>query len=397
MLSVKNAITKWLRDNLMFELSLSQVTSSDMLFRDYFLGYLKSLDGGIRSRSFSSVVNTATHIIAGLGDYKMSELNKRILKEFINGFAKQTYIHGKNAAPKYYSQSQIDKVYDLLHAAIKEAADEDGERLIRTDFMANIKKPRSNQLRPPEPRALRDEEIMMISRIVRENRMICLWIHLLLYTGVRPSEPLALKFTDVDYNKGTIRIERTLSKEEFPDVDTLKAKSKTCVPIITTLKNEQGGKVNLQRRTLKVGNIILRMLKLWEIYVTTNPELMKMKREHGTEEYIFCGPSGQLWIYDYYQQIYERLLKKHGLSISDYYPYRFRHNCCTRLFRLGVDIKTVQLIMGDNTPDMVMRVYANLEKSDVLRGSQHYSDSLSSVLLDNMYSGNPDEALGIVV
>ena len=38
------------------------------------------------------------------------------------------------------------------------------------------------------------------------------------------------------------------------------------------------------------------------------------------------------------------------------------------------------MIMGDNTPDMVMRVYANLACSDVLQGSQHYADSLDMAL-----------------
>ena len=38
------------------------------------------------------------------------------------------------------------------------------------------------------------------------------------------------------------------------------------------------------------------------------------------------------------------------------------------------------MIMGDNTPDMVMRVYANLDSTDVLIGSKQCAVSLDKVL-----------------
>lgn len=76
----------------------------------------------------------------------------------------------------------------------------------------------------------------------------------------------------------------------------------------------------------------------------------------------------------------QRLLKKRGLNVSVYTPYRFRHNCCTRLLPLKMDLKTVQRTMGDNTSDMILRVYANLDESDVLNGSQAYAEALDETL-----------------
>lgn len=354
-------------------------TNTEMLFRDYFFRYIKSLNGSARSRTYSSTVRTASHIIDGLGNYKMSEINKTVLKEFINGFTKKTYTKNKQKGPEYYSQSEIDKVFHLLHAAIIEASSEDGDHFLRTDFMANIKIPRSNRFES-EYCALTDDEIRMLTNIVSENEMINVWILLMLYTGVRPSEALALKFSDIDYERKTVSIMRTLSYEDNIDPITLKRRGPRKA-IITSLKNERGkNQINYQKRTLKVGDKILEVLQQWESIVKSDKELMKMKKDKGTEEYIFSGSKGQLWLYDDYKQVYKRLLKKHGLSISQYNPYRFRHNCCTRLFRLGINLKAVQLIMGDNTPDMVMRVYANLDKSDVLKGSQDYSDSLDIAL-----------------
>jgi len=383
MLFVKNILTKWFKGNdIKSTLPIDEIINpnAELLFKDFFIKYLKSLDGAARSRSYSSTLYLAPHIVDGLGNYKMSQINKTVLKEFINSFTKKTYNKGKNSdQPQYFSQSTIDKVYHLLHAAIKEASDLDGDHLLRTDFMANIKKPRSNRCKAPEIQALTDDQMMMLSNIASENKMMNVWVHLMLYTCVRPSEPLALKFSDIDYDQKTVSIVRTLSYEEYSDVNTF-SRVKPRKPIITNLKNERGGKINLQRRTLKVGNMILDILKDWETAVTSDEELMRLKRENGTEEFLFCGTRGQFWLYDDYQQVYERLLKRHGLSVAEYNPYRFRHNCCTRLFRLKIDLKTVQLIMGDNTPDMVLRVYANLNSDDVLKGSQDFADSMDMAL-----------------
>ena len=358
----------------------SDSVSNNMLFRDFFNRYLKSLDGSSRSRTYSSTLSTASYIIDGLGNYRMDEINKTVLREFMNGFTKVTYIKTSRKGPEYYSQSTIDKVYHLLHAAIIEASSEDGDHLLRTDFMANMKIPRSNRFKSPEPTSLSDKEIKTLTDIISENSMILVWVLLMLYTGVRPSEALALKFSDIDYENKTVRIVRTLSYVDDIDPETRKRRSPRRA-YITTLKNQrENHRANYQVRVLRVGDKILQVLKQWENQVKGNAALMAMKQEKGTAEYLFCGPKGQLWLYDDYKQVYARLLKKHGLSISDYFPYRFRHNCCTRLFRLGVNIKAVQMIMGDNTPDMVMRVYANLDRSDVLQGSQHYSDSLDMAL-----------------
>lgn len=360
----------------------SNHSPEDLLFKDCFTSFLKSLDGATRSRSYANDLAIASHIIDGLGNYRMSEINKVIIKQFINGFTKRTYTTGKGKKQKtqYYSQSTINKVYNLLHCFIQEAASEDGNNLLKIDYMQNIKKPRSNRPQKDDIKPLSDEEIKMLSDIVNENQMIDVWLHLMLYTGMRPSEPLALKFADIHYEEKTIDIFRTLSHEEFLDPVTQK-RIKPSKPMITDLKNERNdGKANYQRRTIRVGNKLLDILKEWEKTVTSDIRLRKMKEKYHTEDFLFCGSRGQLWLYEDYKQVYERLLRKHGLSASEYNPYRFRHNCCTRLLRLGVNLKAVQLIMGDNTSDMVMKVYANLDNSDVLKGSQTFADAMDETL-----------------
>lgn len=377
MLSIKKRIIRLVKNML-----IDDVKPKSPTFRESFISFLEGLNGANRSRSYANDVITAKHILDGLGDYKMEEINKDVLKHFINSFTQKTYTKGTGKRQKthYYSQSSIDKVYNLLHCFIKEVSCEDGSRLLPTDYMANIKKPRSNQALSSEIHPLTDNEIKKILAVVKENQKIYTWIILLLYTGTRPSEPLALKISDVNFENKTIDIFRTLSQEYYIDpVEQKRTRPRKAV--ITDLKNDRkGGQANYQRRTLRVGDNLFVVLREWIAYIQSDVELINMKKWHHTEDYLFTGPQGQLWLYDDYKQVYERLLRKNGLSVSEYNPYRFRHNCCTRLLRLGINLKAVQLILGDNTPTMVMNVYANLDKSDVLQGSQSFSESIDKAL-----------------
>ena len=178
--------------------------------------------------------------------------------------------------------------------------------------MENIKKPRTRQAQKPPLKAFTHNELQQLLKAIHENRMITIWICIMLYTGVRPSEALALMWKDINYQEGTIDISKALSQEDYFDIRN-HHKIKPSIPIITDLKNERNSdKSSWQKRTLKVGKGLLKMLSEWERVSKGNTALMKKKRENGTEEYLFCGSKGQLWLYEYYNKAYKRLLKKHG-------------------------------------------------------------------------------------
>ena len=44
-------------------------------------------------------------------------------------------------------------------------------------------------------------------------------------------------------------------------------------------------------------------------------------------------------------------------------PYMLRHTFCTRMILGGIDLKTVQIIMGHANAETTMRVYANVTKA----------------------------------
>ena len=244
-----------------------------------------------------------------------------------------------------------------------------------------MKKPRTKALRAEEEKPYTVEEIAKILEAVKDDTMIYCWVFLMAELGCRPSEVLALKFGDIDFEKKTVYICKTLGKEADFDPTTHKRTSKYR-PVIKDLKNDNGRKhrESFQVRRLRLSTQALDIISKLQKEISNNKQLSESKRQYGTEHFIFTSRKGALAIYEDYTQRYERLLKKAGLSSSEMNPYRFRHTFCTELFRRNVNMKTVQMMMGDNTADMIMRVYANIQKDDVLLAGEELACRMKDIV-----------------
>lgn len=133
--------------------------------------------------------------------------------------------------------------------------------------------------------------------------------------------------------------------------------------------------VDFQTRTIPVSDELLATVKKLMDEIKGNEELCQKRKEANTEYLLFTGPKGTMWTFDDYAQCYERLLLKSKLNPSQMNLYRFRHTFCTNLIMRGENLKTVQIFMGDNSPEMILRVYADIEKESILK---------SNVLRDRM-------------
>ena len=114
-------------------------------------------------------------------------------------------------------------------------------------------------------------------------------------------------------------------------------------------------------------------------YIEENVELMENKKRNNMQDFIFTGVSGNLVNYDYYYKTYGKLIKKKGLLSEGYNLYRFRHTFCTKLFEMGMDIKTVMYMMGDNCIDVVAIVYNSVNKDKVMKASGSYADTIDKI------------------
>ena len=355
----------------------------DILVSECFSRFLKGLENTITNRTYGSYISTSKIIDEKLGHLKMYELNREVIQAFLNDLRNTSYTKGKKKpSTHYFQQSTLNKVFNLLHKFILEYSSENSaERLLERDFMAGMKKPRSKAIKASEVVPYTSGQIRSIFQAVERDPMISCWVHILAQFGCRPSEALALTWDDIDEKNNTIFFCKTLGKEAEYDPSAQKRISKYR-PILKDLKNEYGynHKNNKQTRRLKISPHTLSSIQKWRHCIQSDKALCENKRIHGTENFVFTGRDGKLKIYEDYLQRYKRLLTYAGLSPSQNNLYRFRHTVCTDMCRFGVNLKEIQLFLGDRTSDMVLKVYANIQNEDILNDSSILSDRMGDII-----------------
>jgi len=153
------------------------------------------------------------------------------------------------------------------------------------------------------------------------------------------------------------------------------------IPELKKIKNSKNdGNPNFEYRTLTVSQRVIDIINKLKEFTASDNIITQLRKNNKTDDLLFTGKDGKLAMREYYDSIYESLLKKHNASYSQYPLYSLRHTACTRLLRQKEDLKTVQMIMGDNSPEMVLRVYANMNKDDMERGSKEYSENMDLTL-----------------
>jgi integrase len=144
-------------------------------------------------------------------------------------------------------------------------------------------------------------------------------VYVTLYYALRRSEALGLRWSAVDFENNTIRIEHTVVKNlsvEYKD----KTKTKT-----------SKGSFHLLKDVREV------FLKLKELRDTNR---RKFGSAYNESDYIFTWENGKLYTPDYITRTFQRVLKKHGLPVMRFHD--LRHSTAGILHDKGWDLKDIQ-------------------------------------------------------
>ena len=133
-----------------------------------------------------------------------------------------------------------------------------------------------------------------------------------LATGLRRGELLGLKWTDVDLDRGVLKIQRAISRQNGKVVEA---------PLKT--KNAY--------RTLPLSADAIDVL-------------MQQRRKTGNSEWVFPSPTGGPMSPDSVLHMLQRVLKRAGLPRIRFHD--LRHTFATMALQNGVDVKTGQQYAG---------------------------------------------------
>lgn len=252
-----------------------------------------------------------------------------------------------------YCQKQVNRIFKTLknyNSAIN---------LIRRIFdyakvMKQIKTNPMNDVIVPKKRKTLDnndkqvnfynkEQLRTFLETLKEHAPYQMYVafRVLAFTGMRKGELAALKWSDVDFENGTISINRTVA---FNNVGKFHIQTpKTCKSI----------------RTISIDDTTLNTLKTWKNEL--RKELFKQgKNIDKGDGFIFHTQKGN-FIIKYIDKFLPSFLKKYDLPPIK--PHGFRHTHASLLFESGASIKEVQDRLGHENIKTTMDIYTHVTKS----------------------------------
>jgi len=156
------------------------------------------------------------------------------------------------------------------------------------------------------------------------------WFHPVIYTflatGMRRGELIHLRWCDIDMNKRLIHIR---NQEAFHT------------------KNYLPRTVGMKRTLYEI---------LHNIQSNGNGKHQKSGSE-SDGEYVFLSAEGIRYSGSVIQKIWMKVRRELGIN---YRLHDFRHTFCSFLILRGVDLKTVQVLMGHSDPRTTMKIYAHV-------------------------------------
>ena len=222
----------------------------------------------------------------------------------------------------------VQYIHTTLHKALKQAV-MDG--FIPRNVTEAVKAPQALR---KEIKPLNLTQVKALLSTARGDRLEALYVFAI-HTGLRRSEILGLKWTDVDLETGTISVQRSLD----------------------TNGTFNPPKRNNSRRTVKLTDQAIEALKAHR--PRQNQERLRLGSLWEDHDLVFPNRIGKPMNADnLYHREFKPLLKK--AELSGFTFHSLRHTCATLLCSKNVNPKIVQEMMGHANISQTMDTYSHV-------------------------------------
>ena len=269
-------------------------------------------------------ITTATieKFISGLQNTGKTIMRWKKLKKDEQGIVKETMNLEKKIA-----LGTVRKVIVTLNQIMAYAV---RHRLIDYNPVRDAERPRS-QGKEGEEKAiaiLNPEQIRAFLENVPEQKYNTLFLTAIM-TGARQGEVLGIKWSDVDFQKKQICINRTFNMGRF---FTPKTKGSA--------------------RRIDLAPVVVRELAAW-----------KLKSGGQDDDLVFPNEAGGPMNYsNMVQRHYHQALKKAGIARIRFHD--LRHTYASLLIHQGENIKYIQTQLGHSSPTVTLNIYSHLMKEE---------------------------------
>jgi integrase len=324
-----------LQKKLEFESLLSKgiVGEKDILFKNFVESWLKTVKKPtVKQHTYDTLeFMVKQYIIKPLGDLELKQIDGHLI---------QTLIINKLKEDRYSYQT-VRQVYAKLSSIFKYA---ELRGKIKTNPMKEVILPKKTLFPNKETRYLSEEErIALISTCYMRNKNGSFFFKngpfyiFIMYTGCRIGEALALKWSDIDLDKRTVTIGRTM----------------------ITVRNMEN-RTSTRRDQNSTKNGVIRTIFLSDMALQALLDI-KASHKYDPNGYIIPGTHTDKPItYVTAHGAFKRIIKQAG--IKDCSIHSLRHTFISLMINNNIPIPLVADMAGHTNINTTMQVYTHLLK-----------------------------------
>ena len=279
------------------------------------------------------------YIVPFMGSMRLTEFSPKVIAA----------LYGKLQSDPQITPSVLTNIHKLLHSAFEQAVL--WEYVPRNPFQkASVPKAFPTEI----PMLTTDEIKILIQNC--DNHMLSIAIHLAFAGSLRKGEILALTWDDVDFQKGTVSISKTLKRVRRDAVDALNGKDILYQfpsvfdegRTVTVLKRP---KTKSSIRTVYLPDYVLDALQEWK------ETLKSVKRNR--PDLILRYSNGRPLSEETLPRLLEKQLLQLGLPVVSFHS--LRHSSISyKLVLTGGNIKAVQGDSGHAQAEMITERYGHI-------------------------------------
>jgi integrase len=288
--------------------------------------WLPAKKGELRASTYAGYRrNLHRHVLPCVGRVPIRRLRDTHLNELYDRLLRPT--DGRRAlAPK-----TVLEIHLIIRAALAEALH--GELVTRNvALLAHV--PRPPSVRTPEPQAWTAEQLQAFLREAAGHRLFPgFWM--LAFTGMRRSELLGLRWTDIDLQAGTVSINRGLVAVGY-------------------VLHESRGKTDNARRRIDLDPTTVSVLAAWRQWQQTEQLVVG-----GDEpDVVFTNADGEPVHPHSVSQAFERIVAR--AEVPAVRLHDLRHTHATLLIKAGVPVKVVSERLGHAKTAFTIETYQHV-------------------------------------
>ena len=317
--------------------------------------------------AYSNIVKT--HLKPNLGFYKLSQITKPTLQDFLN----KIYVE------KAYSKNFLNNIRKVLKCSFNYAVDNE---YVKVNSAANLKIPKYDEQPKDVAHIFTTEEINTILDRFKNNHCVYYAFLTAYCTGLRIAEVFALTWDDIDFKNKTISVNKNILKKNQAGG----TKGRHLSGNSTTVWYFGTCKTQTSYRTVPIGDTLLNALKEYK-------EEQEMHKQNYGDTYMkhykknVINPYNkkpETKIVNAYAEIDVALpevdfvfVKNNGVyegTDSTKYPFKvihyelgipcrfhdFRDTHATKLIESGADIKAVSKRLGHRNIDITYNIYVRV-------------------------------------